>query len=161
MKIALKNNVPNINAVLEDFLFYAIYVPPGERPPNRDIIKQPDLASYINDWGSSDDTAVFALDDGTVVGACWSRCFPESSPGYGFIQPDIPELSIAVSPAYRGKGIGSQLIAALLNHLKNRYSAVSLSVSRENPAKRLYKRFGFEVVAESPDSLVMKKQLNL
>ncbi|MBW4511576.1 MAG: GNAT family N-acetyltransferase [Scytonematopsis contorta HA4267-MV1] len=79
--------------------------------------------------------------------------------GYGYINNETPELSIAVLPEYRKRGIGTQLIVHLLDRIKNLYPAISLSVSLENPALRLYQCLGFEIVGQSNDSLTMKKQL--
>ncbi len=68
-----------------------------------------------------------------------------------------PELAIAVWPHWRGRGVGTGLLRALLETADERYAAVSLSVSRENPARRLYERFGFETVAEAGTSLTMRR----
>ena len=53
----------------------------------------------------------------------------------------IPELTIAVRPGERGRGIGSALLTALLDEARAReLPALSLSVSERNPALRLYER---------------------
>ncbi|NJL61242.1 MAG: GNAT family N-acetyltransferase [Methylacidiphilales bacterium] len=54
--------------------------------------------------------------------------------------------------------MGSQLLLHLFEHLKNRYPAISLSVSLENPALRFYQRWGFEIIAQLDNSLTMKKE---
>jgi ribosomal protein S18 acetylase RimI-like enzyme len=78
--------------------------------------------------------------------------------GYGYVDEVTLELTIAVAPEYRGQGVGAKLLAYLLAEAKNRYKAISLSVSPKNPALRLYQRFGFEIVATDSDSLTMIKR---
>jgi ribosomal protein S18 acetylase RimI-like enzyme len=68
-------------------------------------------------------------------------------------------LTIALAPEFRGRGIGTELLSRLMAEAKNRYHAVSLSVSADNPALRLYRRFGFEIVASSGYSLTMMKKM--
>jgi len=62
-----------------------------------------------------------------------------------------PELSVAVLPAYRGKGIGSHLVERLLQGVH----ATSLSCDPVNPAWRLYLRLGFEPLADGRTMLRM------
>ena len=60
--------------LLKDFLYEAIYIPEGVEPPAREIIEQPELKLYYEDFGSgSADYCVVAEDDGHVVGAVWTR----------------------------------------------------------------------------------------
>jgi L-amino acid N-acyltransferase YncA len=79
--------------------------------------------------------------------------------GYGYVDDDTPELSIAVLPQHRGRGIGTQLLTDLLREAQTRYKAVSLSVSADNPAPEMYERAGFEVVTKEAASLTMIKEL--
>ena len=159
MKISFKDQVEKEQQVLEEFLYLAVYVSPGESPPDPQILEQPEISCYVRQWGKPDDHAMFALEGEKVVGACWTRCFPESAPGYGTLSPQIPEISIALLPDYRGMGIGSELINRLLQKISNEYDAVSLSVSAANPAKRLYERLGFSIVLADEGTLVMVKPL--
>lgn len=85
--------------------------------------------------------------------------FESSNPGYGYINDDTPELSIAVLPEYRGQEIGTKLLTKLFSQVRNQYSAVSLSVSSDNPALRLYRSFDFEIVDRHNNSLTMKRNL--
>jgi ribosomal protein S18 acetylase RimI-like enzyme len=60
------------------------------------------------------------------------------------VASDVPELSIGVATGARGTGIGSALLDALLTLAREQgHRAVSLSVDRQNPARRLYERKGF------------------
>ncbi|MEG6586517.1 GNAT family N-acetyltransferase [Dendrosporobacter sp. 1207_IL3150] len=56
---------------------------------------------------------------------------------------------IAISKKYRGKGIGSVVLRALLENIaeKNNYDVI-LEVRSDNPAKRLYERLGFVTQAQ-------------
>ncbi len=112
---------------------------------------------YVKAWGRSGDTAVIALLDGFPVGAAWFRLFPASTPGYGFVDEQTPELAVAVVPNARGKGVGSALLSTLLLRAREGgFAAVSLAVDRLNEgAIGLYANHGFVQVGETPDSLTM------
>ena len=141
---------------LRDMLHHAYYW--KERAP--DAGPGP-VALYVKAWGKPGDTAVIALEGGFPVGAAWYRLFGEERPGYGFVDERTPELAIAVVPNARGKGVGSKLLDALLGRARDAgYSSVSLSVDRANEgAIELYRRHGFERVAEEADSVTMVARL--
>jgi GNAT superfamily N-acetyltransferase len=65
---------------------------------------------------------------------------------YGYVDDSTPELAIAVDPALTGQGIGGALLKRLLLAAERMFAAVSLSVRDDNPARRLYERFGFRPV---------------
>ena len=68
----------------------------------------------------------------------------------------MPSLTISLLDAYRGQGIGSQLLDALLAALrKKKVKGVSLSVSTANPACFLYQKFGFRIIRENQKDFVM------
>ena len=118
-------------------------------------------ARYVEGWGRRGDAGLIALEDGFRVGAAWYRLFRSGAPGYGFVDEQTPELTIAVVPSRRGRGFGDQLLSALLERARHDgFSAVSLSVERGNPAIRLYERFGFRPVREEDDTLVMRAELS-
>lgn len=56
---------------------------------------------------------------------------------------DINVLDIALLPKYRGRGIGSALLEAILEEGRVSQRTVSLHVEQYNPARRLYARMGF------------------
>lgn len=151
---------PNDESFLWEMLYQAIYVPTGTTPLPREIIYQPELAKYVQDW-TTNDIGLIAISESnqTPIGATWIRLFDINNPGYGYINDETPELSIAVLPEYRNQGIGTRLILDLLERITDFYPAVSLSVSSDNPALRLYQRLDFEVISQFDNSVTMKKKL--
>lgn len=148
---------------LWEMLYYAIHVPPGSEPPLRSILEVPEIARYVQGWGRPGDEGLAAelTDSNQIIGAAWLRRLTAEAPGYGYIDDATPELSIAVAPPFRGQGIGARLLAGLLALAQERYAAVSLSVSVDNPALRLYRRLGFEVVRQTGSALTMCKRFAL
>lgn len=63
---------------------------------------------------------------------------------------------IQLLPRYQGQGIGAALIRSLLNEASVAGKRVHLDVLRANPARRLYERLGFRVVAEDTHSYLMR-----
>ena len=145
------------HALLNDFLYEAIFIPEGVSKPSREIIFQPELQVYVRDFGTgSADLCYVAEINGRIVGAAWSRIMND----YGHIDDDIPSLAVAVLEEYRGQGIGTALLETLLSSLKKKgYAAVSLSVQKANPAVHLYERLGFGMVREEADEQIMRKEL--
>lgn len=145
LRDATTDDRPFVTAMLHE----ALFVPPGEPrfPPS--LVDEPGLAPYHADFGvHSGDVGVVADIEGEPVGAAWVRLLV----GYGFVDADTPELTIAVVPERRGLGIGGLLLVALLD----RVPRCSLSCDRRNPAMRLYERHGFAVVgADGEHSVVM------
>lgn len=60
---------------------------------------------------------------------------------------DIRIMDIALLDAFRGRGVGSQLIGSLLKEGEMSRRKVSIHVEIFNPAIRLYERLGFRLVA--------------
>ena len=146
---------------LWEMLYQALFIPPDASPLPKEVIFEPELAKYVQNWGLDGDTGLIAVleENQTKLGAVWLRMFKSSNPGYGYIDDCTPELSIAVLPEYSGQGIGTKLLTKLFSQVRYQYSAVSLSVSSNNPAFWLYCRFGFKVIDRHNNSLTMKKDL--
>lgn len=138
-------------AILEDFLYVAIYVPAdfeGEVP--RSIINDdPKCRAAFQGFGQrEDDIAFVAVIDEVPIGACWVRTTDE----YGHIDESTPSFSISVHDHWRNRGIGTAIMTAMLDELKERgFTRASLSVQKENPALRLYERLGFEIIGNGAD----------
>ena len=83
---------------------------------------------YVQNWGRPGDAGVIALDGPHAYGAAWYRLFTADEPGFGFVDEQTPELTIAVVPSRRGKGAGAELLEALLERARaDGFDAVSLS----------------------------------
>jgi ribosomal protein S18 acetylase RimI-like enzyme len=122
------------------------------------------FGKYLAGWGRLGDAGVVAWDTrGSRIGAAWYRLFPPTRPGYGFVAPDVPELSIRVLAEARGQGVGGSLLRVLCQQAQQEgYRALSLSVSRSNPAQRLYARHGFadaHLAAPTDRSVTLLKTL--
>jgi GNAT superfamily N-acetyltransferase len=90
---------------------------------------------------------VIAEAGGQPAGAAWLRFFTSNDPGYGFVSPDVPELSIGVAASWRGRGMGRTLLRALAEHARSAgIRGISLSVGRENYARKLYLDEGYRIV---------------
>ena len=144
--------------LLEDFLYEAIFIPPGVEPPSRKIIKLPELQVYIEAFGNNrGDMGFLAEVDNKVVGAAWARIMKD----YGHLDDDTPSCAISLFKEYRGYGIGTSLMNNLIASAKDAgYKRISLSVQKENYAFVMYKKIGFEVVAETDEEFLMVNKLN-
>ena len=136
-------------AGLEDFLYNAVYIPPGEEMPPREVIFEPEIYIYIDGFGSkSGDLGVVAEQDGKIIGAAWTRIIP----AYGHVDENTPELAISILAEYRGKGIGTKMMKKLFAFLAEKgYKQTSLSVQKNNPAVRFYERLGYKITNEKLD----------
>ncbi len=145
---------------LWEMLYRAIYVPEGTSPPSRDIAHHPEMRRYVQHWGQPHDIGIVAIDRKSAqpIGAAWLRLLTGENKGYGYVDETTPELTIAVVPAYRSLGVGTSLLSHLLTTAQAHYPAVSLSVSADNPALRLYQRLGFDIVGRCGTSLTMRRK---
>jgi len=109
----------------------------------------PGLVKYLDGWGRPGDGGVIALDGDLRVGAAWYRLFEATDRGEGIMAVrSVPELAIAVESNFRGRGIGGDLLIALVRRAgDNGYGRLMLSVDPRNVrARRLYERLGFRLV---------------
>lgn len=129
---------------MREMLYQSIFVQP---PPPRGILDQPEFRHYIEGWGRAHDAGFIAATNSTngdPIGATWIRLLTHDDPGWGYVDDHTPEVcTLAVIPQWRGRGVGTALMAALLQHTDARFEQVSLSCDPNNPAMRLYQRLGF------------------
>lgn len=136
-------------------LYHAIHVKNGDPTPPRDIIKQPALAMYVEQWMMHEgDQGILATKDNQPIGAAWLRLWQPPRCGFGFIDIHTPELSIALLPEFRGQGVGTALLNRLFATAKHKHNAICLSVSTHNPAHKLYQRLGFKQHGQAQDGSI-------
>lgn len=142
--------------LLEDFLYLSIFVPEGETPPPRSILQKPELRVYLEGFGEGvADRCLVADVGGRVVGAAWARIMDD----YGHVDDDTPSLAISLLPEWRGRGIGTALLARLLEELNAAgWPRTSLSAQKANAATRLYFRLGFRVVEDKGEEYIMARE---
>src|SRR5207247_5505496 len=117
--------------------------PDWPREPIEEVLADPALLRYHEGWGREGDGGVVAELDGEPVGAAWYRLFTTEEPGYGFVDEKIPELSIAVVPLHRRKGIGEALLrACMVQAREERVPALSLSVGAHTRSQIMCQRPG-------------------
>ncbi len=139
-------------------LYHALHVPPGEVPLPPSVVQQPDIARYVSKWmRQSGDSGVLASAGGVPVGAAWLRVWAGEERGYGFVDRQTPELSMALLPDWRGRGIGTRLLRRVMEEVDARGQNVSLSVSASNGALRLYERAGFVRMRQDGDAITMRR----
>jgi [ribosomal protein S18]-alanine N-acetyltransferase len=133
---------------LWNMLYHSIYVPEGGSLPPRSVLDEPHINRILNGWGREGDLALIAENSNNQsIGAVYIRLFTEENKTYGYYNDQTPILGIAILPEYRGKGIGTILLEGIFKEAKALgYTHISLSVDPNNPARRLYERFGFEKV---------------
>lgn len=140
--------------LLDGFLYDAIFIPEGVEPPPCDIVKQPELQVYTENFGTrKGDAALAAVLNDKIVGMAWARIMND----YGHIDDGTPSVAISVKKNYRGGGIGMQLMVNLLMVLCGMgFKRVSLAVQRENHAAvKLYIKLGFKVLCIKGDEYLM------
>jgi GNAT superfamily N-acetyltransferase len=129
-------------------------------PTPEELVSNPHHGRYLDGWMREGDTGVVALDDDRPIGAAWYRRFSADEPGYGFLDEATPEISIAVDSGHRGRGVGTALLHALCERGRHDgLAALSLSVERDNPALRIYRRLGFVEVEGTADACTMRLDL--
>lgn len=91
------------------------------------------------------------LFDGTPIGRLYVARWPA----------EIRIVDIALLPAYRGTGTGTQLITALIHEAEVAQKPLRIHVERENPALRLYQRLGFVLVEDKGVYLFMERPVGV
>jgi len=143
--------------LLKDFLYEAIFQPfvVNNLLP-RNIIEQPELSVYIEEFGKPDDYCFVAEYNDKVVGAVWTRILCGEVKGFGNIDDTTPEFAISLYKEYRNIGIGTALMKNMLSLLKSKgYQKTSLAVQKDNYAVKMYYKLGFYIVDDMDKEFLM------
>jgi GNAT superfamily N-acetyltransferase len=157
LRIAQRDDVQLLRVLLYEAAFWRSNV---ARPPLDEALANPELARYAEGFGRPGDFGILAEVGAEPLGGAWWRHFQAGAPGYGFVDEATPEVSAAVLPDHRGRGIGTALLGALEREARDRgIDRLSLSVERDNPAVALYERLGFRPLRCERNALTMVMEL--
>jgi ribosomal protein S18 acetylase RimI-like enzyme len=112
---------------------------------------------YLEGWKRPTDFGLIAVVGERPAGLAWARFGAAGDAGYGHVSDSIPELTIAVTSAARGRGVGRSLLTELIDAARNLgLPAVSLSVEDGNVgARSLYESVGFVPVGRNGNADTM------
>lgn len=65
-------------------------------------------------------------------------------------------LQIQLAPSVQGRGLGSALLRRIVAQARAAGASLKLHVLKSNPARKLYERHGFVVIAESEHAYEMR-----
>ncbi|MGH3050141.1 MAG: GNAT family N-acetyltransferase [Gaiellaceae bacterium] len=124
------------------------------------LARDPELPvyRYVQNWGRRGDAGVIAFDGRNVYGAAWYRLFTASEPGFGFVDEETPELTVAVVPSHRGRGTGAELLEALLRQARSD-GFTQVSLSAEGGQTGFYESHGFREVSRDDGTVTMLAEL--
>lgn len=137
-------------AILDVVKTYARH-PMGLNRPLADDVTEKLIDELKNFHGT---LCFIAFYDGSPAGV--ANCF------YGFSTFNAAKLinvhDLAVNPSYRGKGIGKALLTAVETKARETNCCkITLEVRKDNRARNLYERFGFEY--GTPEMFFMSKKV--
>jgi [ribosomal protein S18]-alanine N-acetyltransferase len=133
-----------------------------------DRVLQIEVESYTMPWSAATFRSLLRRRDAEVIVAEWDgELVGYAASWYVLDQAELG--NVAVTAAWRGRGIGAVLVAAVLESAGRRgVREVFLEVRPSNPtAQRMYERFGFQHVGRranyyslpAEDALVMRRTL--
>ena len=150
MDYVIRPLTPQDEPILWEMLYHGLSSSSKNEPSSREMVRRPEISRYVDGWGRAGDIGFVAHDkSGTLLGAVWLRQPVDKSKG-------SPELALAVKPEQRRHGIGTALLTHLVRANPDQ-SAISISFVAGKPVLRLYERFGFKVVEERLDAVVMHR----
>lgn len=115
---------------------------------------------YWQDFPGPHDFGTVAEAGGEPVGVVWARFSAESDPAPGWVDDDVPEITICVFEGQRGLGVGHELLSEIEKEsLRRGFRSLSLWVEPGNRSRRLYERRGFHPVDGVFDGGTMLKRL--
>lgn len=160
-RIVIREINKNEIQFLSEMLYDAIFIPNGEKKVPKEIINEPELNVYIKDFGRKNDFCYVAELENKLIGAIWIRQFTENEKGYGFVNSETPELSMAITEKYRGNGIGKLMLNKMLIKITElNFNQVSLSVDNRNFAYNFYKKNNFVEINSEKNSIKMVRKRN-
>jgi ribosomal protein S18 acetylase RimI-like enzyme len=148
--------------IVTDMLYFSQHLDES----NTNVNDEEALKIYHEYYGlTPKDFGIYALKNGEITGAIWSRRLSEYHNSNGFVKNDTPVLNIAIKPAFRGQGIAKALMEQYLQEAAAMYEMITLSTPKESVS--FFEKFGFEILEGSEhksyvadkESVIMLKTL--
>jgi len=109
----------------------------------------PNLEIYYDFYGlTAKDLGLYALVDNVITGAIWTRK----------LDGDIPILSMAVLPEFRGKGIGTAMMQQFLVEAGAVSQEMQVETYENEKTIRFYEKFDFVKIDKSKMSKRFQQQ---
>ncbi len=126
-----------------------LHIEPAQ-PRDADAVAQLHAQSFYRGWPRQDIEAYLLDTDTPTLVACDARRRVAGFAMLRLLGDDAVLMNIAVSPKYRGKGVGAALMRACFEDLRMTASRrMILEVATDNPAAiRLYAKLGFTKLGE-------------
>jgi len=107
-----------------------------------------DLEKYTKFYGlTTKDLGLYALVDNKIAGAIWSRRFQ---------QDEVPTLSVAIVPEFKGEGIGAYMMEQFLQEIAVVSDEIVIDIEEKQKALAFYEKFRF---VKEKDSFLLRKKL--
>ena len=107
-----------------------------------------EVQRYTEFFGFSDkDLGLYALVDGEIAGAIFSRRFNAD---------EAPTMSVAIVPKFKKQGLGVLMMEQFLQEAGALYEELCIDISAKPKAIKFYEKFGFE---KQSDSFLLTKKL--
>jgi GNAT superfamily N-acetyltransferase len=152
MDYVIRSLAAKDEAILWEMLYQALSSLGKKERTSREILHRPEFSRYVEGWGRAGDIGFVAHDrkDGSLLGAVWLRRPIDKTHA-------PPELAVVVKSGHRRQGIGAALLTQLVR-ANPEQSTISVSFVAGKPVLRLYERFGFKVIEQKPDAVVMHRE---
>lgn len=113
--------------------------------------------AYYEDWGRPDDIGVLAFLGIEFAGGAYLRRVGPADGTYGFVDPELFELTMGIESVHRRNGHGRLLLEVLKAKAMERgVAGISLSVETGNAAARsLYASARFEITETRKTDVLM------
>lgn len=144
MQYTISQATPYDEEALWQMLYYAAWMELDGATSYHPALDDPNLRDYVNEWGALNDIGVIARAEGAVIGAAWARPVLHADET-AMMTTDDGELAIALVPQWRGRGVGTTLLACLCTLADGSGMPLVLTVREHNPAIVLYQHAGFEI----------------
>ena len=160
LRVATGDDLPFLRKMLYEAVYWRS-ISQNSNPPFDEGLAAPGVANALDNWGKREgDTATIAVFDSIPIGAAWYRFHDASNAIRGYIDETTPVLVLAVAREHRQRGVGTRLVAHLIERASEQgIDRLSLMVSNDNHAYRLYEKLDFRVHAGVDDSYLMVRDV--